>query len=109
MTLSAFQNLQIGEHCVCNHGYIGESCSLAALNSEDTNMWFKVSSSSSVFSPRVAHSVIYVDDTDTLLAFGGLHFSLPLLQGTQLLLWGCDYSLKLFSIDCSNCWSRSLL
>lgn len=58
-------------HCECNDGYIGESCSLSTLTDADSNKWFNISSTSSVFTPRMAHSLVYVENSDTLLAFGG--------------------------------------
>ncbi|XP_078380393.1 multiple epidermal growth factor-like domains protein 8 isoform X1 [Oculina patagonica] len=58
-------------HCVCNHGFIGESCSLSTLTDFKSNNWFTISSTSFIFSPRIAHSVVYIKKSDTLLAFGG--------------------------------------
>lgn len=58
---------------MCNPGFIGESCSLSTLTDSKSNNWFTISSTSSVFSPRTAHSVVYVEKSDTLLAFGGMY------------------------------------
>ena len=72
--LLLIHNLQGAQwHCECNQGYIGESCSLSTLTDADSNKWFDISSTSSVFTPRIAHSVVYIEKSDTLLAFGGLY------------------------------------
>ncbi len=66
-------NSQSQGHCLCNHGFIGESCSLSTLTDFESNNWFTISSTSSSFSPRIAHSVVYIEKSDTLLSFGGLY------------------------------------
>ncbi|XP_074634355.1 multiple epidermal growth factor-like domains protein 8 isoform X4 [Acropora palmata] len=62
-------------YCECNPGFIGESCSLSTMTDADSNKWFNISSTSLVFTPRIAHSVLYVERSDTLLAFGGYNLS----------------------------------
>ena len=64
---------------MCNSGYIGESCSLSTLTAADSNHWFTISSTSLVFSPRTAHSLVYVKESDALLAFGGLYIKLNVI------------------------------
>ena len=72
--LLLIHNLQAQVHyCECKQGYIGESCSLLTLGNADSNKWFDISSTSSVFTPRIAHSIVYIEKSDTLLAFGGLY------------------------------------
>ncbi|XP_066023971.1 multiple epidermal growth factor-like domains protein 8 [Pocillopora verrucosa] len=62
-------------HCVCKSGFIGESCSVSTMTDADSNKWFTISSSSQIFHPRTAHSVVYSEEKDVLLSFGGYSLS----------------------------------
>ena len=67
-----FFNFQAQGHCVCKSGFIGESCSVSTMTDADSNKWFTISSSSQIFHPRTAHSVVYSEEKDVLLSFGGV-------------------------------------
>ncbi|XP_022797777.1 multiple epidermal growth factor-like domains protein 8 [Stylophora pistillata] len=62
-------------HCVCKNGFIGESCSVSTMTADDSNKWYAISSSSPIFHPRTAHSVVYSEESDVLLSFGGYSLS----------------------------------
>ena len=42
------------------------------MTDADSNKWFTISSSSQIFHPRTAHSVVYSEEKDVLLSFGGV-------------------------------------
>ena len=42
------------------------------MTDADSNKWFTISSSSQIFHPRTAHSVVYSGEKDVLLSFGGV-------------------------------------
>lgn len=68
--LSAGRGVCRAEHCSCQTGHTGQSCSLKDTNPVG-NEWHWISDTFEGLSPRAAHTASYVPETDALYVFGG--------------------------------------
>ncbi|XP_023245420.1 multiple epidermal growth factor-like domains protein 8 [Copidosoma floridanum] len=67
------------KHCQCHSGYSGQSCSLHKTRPEG-NKWHWLSHSEGGMTPRAAHTVVYVSETDSLYVFGGYNLNYVLSE-----------------------------
>lgn len=65
-------DLNLGR-CVCDVGYIGESCAVNEKSNGDlSHQWYNLSTYSNTFTPRTSHAGVYLPLTDTLWVYGGM-------------------------------------
>lgn len=92
------------EHCSCQKGYTGQSCSLKDQDPVG-NEWHWISDTFEGLSPRAAHTANYVPETDSLYVFGG--YDLNNVLGTLQVSFHLTYG-DLMQDNNSSCYFRSI-
>lgn len=62
---------QNGERCLCNSGFLGQSCQLGLHDNNGAGQWWHVSQGNPYTPPRTASAGVYLSSTGAMYLFGG--------------------------------------
>lgn len=89
---------QKGERCICNPGFLGQSCLLGFHNDSGAGQWWRVSEGNPHTPPRTGSAGVYLSSTGAMYLFGGE----ILLISTDVILRELSPSSLPFYFSCSS-------